>query len=501
MNRWTVVIGTPGRTWSVELHGGRTAVVGQAKESGIEITDAGLAERHVSLLPRDEGVLVEPLRGGGEVLVNDVPASAQSLVRSGDELRVGDARLLFTMVAPVPPPRARMAGAEELFSRLEEEVRRSGVSRSLGLALVASPGINVAARQALVRRVVDEVQRTGGTACFGELTSEVLAVVLPEVPAQALSTLFSRLPGVAGPRASVAVARAPEDGLDAETLIGACWDSLMGEAERFEPVYVDPSMIHLSVLVESLTADEGAVCVVGAPGSGRRTLLEGLARAAGRRLSVVSALDAPGLTRASSRAGDWVLARDVDRLEAAALRELLGRVKTRLLATASREPSGLSPSPLRGRGSGRGLDHFVHVIEVPPLSARRDDVLPLAEAFVSRARVAVGRPRLTLSAEARTMLQAWRWPGNVRELANVVARAARAAVRDEIGRDALPARLSIEAPADDFRGAMESAERELLLETLARTRWNVSAAATRLGMPRRTIVHRMAKLGLKRPAR
>ncbi|MDP1822199.1 MAG: helix-turn-helix domain-containing protein [Archangium sp.] len=496
MNRWTVVIGTPGKTWSVELHGGRTAVVGQGKGSTLEIADAGLAERHLSLLPRDEGVLVEPLRGGGEVLVNDVPASAQSLLHSGDELRVGDARLLFTMVPPSPLPRARMTGPEEWMSRLEEEVRRAGIARPLGVALVSSPGINVAARQALVRRVVDEVQRTGNpatarlegnTACFGELTAEVLAVLLPEVPAPALATLFARLPEVAGPRAAVAVARAPEDGLDAETLLGACWDTLLGEgADRGEPVYVDPSMIRLAGLLESLTADEGAVCVFGGPGSGRRTLLEGLARAAGRRLSVFSALDTAALTRAASRSGDWVLARDVDRLEAPALRELAGRVKTRLLATATRPPHG---------------NHFLHLIEVPPLSARREDVLPLAEAFVSRARVAVGRPRLTLSAEAKTMLQAWRWPGNVRELANVLARAARAAVRDEIGRDALPSRLSIEAPADDFRGAMESAERDLLLETLARTRWNVSAAATRLGMPRRTIVHRMAKLGLKRPAR
>jgi hypothetical protein len=524
MNRWTVVIGTPGKTWSVELHGGRTAVVGQGKGSTLEIAAAGLAERHLSLLPRDEGVLVEPLRGGGEVRVNDVPASAQSLLHSGDELRVGDARLLFTMVPPAPPPRARMTGPEEWMSRLEEEVRRAGTARPLGVALVASPGINVAARQALVRRVVDEVQRTGppftpsgvegrtgspassrlegsaraeanpasarpegNTACFGELTAEVLAVLLPEVSAAALTRLFARLPEVAGPRAAVAVARAPEDGLDAETLLGACWDTLLGEAaERDEPVYVDPSMIRLSGLLESLTADEGAVCVFGAPGSGRRTLLEGLARAAGRRLSVVSALDTAALTRAAARPGDWVLARDVDRLEAPALRELTGRLKTRLLATATRPPHG---------------NHFLHVIEVPPLIARREDVLPLAEAFVSRARVAVGRPRLTLSAEAKTMLQAWRWPGNVRELANVLARAARAAVRDEIGRDALPARLSVEAPADDFRGAMESAERDLLLETLARTRWNVSAAATRLGMPRRTIVHRMAKLGLKRPAR
>ena len=99
------------------------------------------------------------------------------------------------------------------------------------------------------------------------------------------------------------------------------------------------------------------------------------------------------------------------------------------------------------------------------------------------------------------MLQAWHWPGNVRELKNVLARAARGAVRDELGRDALPATFSTETPADDLRGAMQSAERELLLETLARTRWNVTAAASRLGLPRRTMVHRMAKLGLKRPAR
>lgn len=487
MNRWTVVIGTPGRTWSVELLGGRTAVVGQAKGSTVEIADAGLAERHLSLLPRDEGVVIEPLRGGGEMRVNDVPVSAQSLLHSGDELRVGDARLVFTMLPAVPLSRARIAQAEELMSRLDEEVRRAGISRPLGLALVSSPGLNVAARQALVRRVVDEVQRTGGTACFGELTSEVLAVVLPEVSAEALTTLFSRLPEVAGPRASVAAARAPENGLDAETLLGACWDALLGEAtERAEPVYVGASMVHLAGLCESLTLDEGSVCAVGPPGSGRRTLLEGLARAAGRRLYVVSALDAPGLARALSRPGDWVLVRDVERLEQAALRALVAKTKTRLLATASRVPGG---------------NHFVHVIEVPPLSARPEDVLPLAEAFVSRARAAVGRPRLTLSAEAKTMLQAWRWPGNVRELANVLARAARAAVRDELGRDALPEKMSIEAPADDFRGAMESAEREVLLEALARTRWNVSAAATRLGMPRRTIVHRMAKLGLKRPAR
>ncbi len=85
------------------------------------------------------------------------------------------------------------------------------------------------------------------------------------------------------------------------------------------------------------------------------------------------------------------------------------------------------------------------------------------------------------------MLTAWHWPGNVRELVNVLAFAARATARDDSG--------------EQFKGAMAAAEREVLLEALARTRWNVTAAAARLGMPRRTVVYRMARLGLRRPAR
>lgn len=69
------------------------------------------------------------------------------------------------------------------------------------------------------------------------------------------------------------------------------------------------------------------------------------------------------------------------------------------------------------------------------------------------------------------------------------------------GRDALPSQLVSMAPIEGWREAMTSSETELLLETLARTRWNVTAAAARLGLPRRTVVYRMARLGLKRPAR
>lgn len=480
MNRWTVVVATQARTWSVELPPGRGTVVGSAP-GGVEIAEAGLAPRHFTVLPRDEGVLVEPLRDGGEVVVNDVPTTAQVVVRAGDELRAGQARLLFSLRQPAVSARPRLVSEEEFSARLDEELRRAGVARPVGLVLISSPGLNVAARQALTRRAVDEVQRAGAVGCFGALSIELVAILVPELTAPALTSLLERLPGIVGPRAAVAVARAPEQGLDAESLLGACWDSLLGEPARTEPLFVDPVMVRLAQLLESLADDPRPVCAVGPPGAGRRTLLEGLARAAGRRVTTVSAL---GRVVPASP-GDWVLVRDVDRLSPQALQELVGSVRGRLLATASRPPAL----------------GFPHVVEVPPLVARRDDVLPIAEDFVSRARVAVGRPRLTLSAEARAMLLAWHWPGNVRELTNVLALAARATARDEIGRDALPHRLSPDSGGEQFRGAMQAAEREVLLEALARTRWNVTAAAARLGMPRRTIVHRMAKLGLKRPAR
>jgi hypothetical protein len=479
-SRWKVVVSAPGHSWVVELPHARSAIVGQAEGVAVEVPDARLSERHLSLLPREDGVVVEPLRGGGEVLVNDVPVSAQAVVRAGDEVGVGDARLLFTRLHAVPAAPPRIAGEDEFMHRLGEESRRALGQRPLALAVVSSPHLNVTARQALTRRVLDEVFALEGAPFLGQLSLDLLAIALPEIALAALRALFDRLPQVAGPRAAVVSAVAPDDGLDAEGLLGVCFDAL-ADAPAQEPAFTDPVMVRLGALAERLADDEGAVCVVGPAGSGRATLLSHLARAAGRRLTPVAPGEEPRL-----RSGDWALLEDVERVPKPALEGLLAQLRTRVLATAARPPAG---------------HHFAHVLELPPLRERPDDVLPLAEAFVSRFRAAVGRPRLTLSAEARALLQSWQWPGNVRELANVLFRAARATARDEIGRDALPARLSGESEVGHFRGAMDAAERELLLETLARTRWNVSAAAARLGMPRRTLVHRMGKLGLKRPAR
>ncbi|MFO0597329.1 MAG: helix-turn-helix domain-containing protein [Myxococcaceae bacterium] len=476
--RWRVLVMAPGATWSAELPAGRSVVVGHGEGATLEIPGAELAPRHLSLLAREEGVTAEPLRQGGQLLLNDVPISSQVVLRSGDELAAGEVRLLFSLVLPARATPTRVVSEAEFLPRLAEELVRTRGQRPLGLAVVSSPGMNVTARQSLTRRVLDQLEPLEVAPLVGQLALDLLAVALPETDEGALREALARLPGVAGPRARVVTALAPDDALDAHGLLGACLDRLVEGLGPIEPLHVDPVMVRLGSLLERLAETEGAVCFVGAPGSGRTTLAHQLAAAAGRRLRTGDG--------AGRKSADWLLLPAADRLGRVGLERLIEESTTRVIGVAAHRPPG---------------EAFAHVIDVPPLRSRPDDVVPLAEAFVSRFRAAVGRPRLTLGDEASRALRAWDWPGNVRELVNVLFVAARATARDEIGRDALPHRLTGESEASSFKGAMAAAERELMLDTLGRTRWNVTAAAARLGIPRRTFVHRMARLGLKRPAR
>lgn len=476
MVRWSVLVVAGQRIFPVELSTTRPTVVGRGKSAHIDLKDLKVAERHLSLAVRDDGVVVEVLRGAGEVRLNDVQLSASMVLRPGDALTLGESTL--TIVAQVSPRwvMPSLVQGDALLHRLDDELTRAGLSRLVALVLVNVPALNVAGRQVLSRRVMEEVAASGVVATWGELTDDVLGAVLPELAASALEALAAKLPVVAGPRAKVVCALSPRDGLDSQALLEAAFDRLAPGAHQQEPVLIDSVMVRLASVVSSARLP---LLVYGPPGSGRATL----ARLAAPVALEVQAADSTALEAALEEPG-VVMVRDLGRREKSVVDSVRAKLGSRLLATADR--------PLPG---------FESLLEVPALVMRAKEVLPLAEQFLSDARVRLGRPRLVLGPEARQVLATWRWPGNVRELRNTMFWAAKASVRDEVGRDAMPARLSAEAPADDFRGALQSAERELLLEALSRSRWNVTAAATRMGVPRRTVVYRMAKLGLKRPSR
>ncbi|MDT7855458.1 sigma-54 dependent transcriptional regulator [Rubrivirga sp. S365] len=79
-------------------------------------------------------------------------------------------------------------------------------------------------------------------------------------------------------------------------------------------------------------------------------------------------------------------------------------------------------------GAGRFREDLYYrlsavVLRIPPLRERRDDVVPLFEAFLARFSRQYDAPHLAVTPEAAALLRGYAWPGNVRELRNVAEQA------------------------------------------------------------------------------
>ena len=147
--------------------------------------------------------------------------------------------------------------------------------------------------------------------------------------------------------------------------------------------------------------------------------------------------------------------------------------------------SDLQDAIARGRFR-QDLFFRIAVVEValPALRERREDVLPLAEAFLS----ASGRE---LDASAREALLAHDWPGNVRELQNRTQRA----IALGTGETITAADLGLAAPAEQ-RPAEVSLERRQIEIALLNAGGSVLRAAELLGVSRQALYRRMEKLGI-----
>ena len=182
------------------------------------------------------------------------------------------------------------------------------------------------------------------------------------------------------------------------------------------------------------------------------------------------------------------------------------------IITASGEDLDASAGRRRFR---EDLFHRLAVVtlRLPPLRERGQDILTLAEHFLTRTCTDYGLVRKTLAEDAREALLAYRWPGNVRELANVMERVALltdvpmvTAAKLELA--ASPARSAslrrdhdAEAPRAEeptsLEHAVEETERARIHEALHETRWNISRAAARLGVSRNTLRYRLQKYKLR----
>jgi DNA-binding NtrC family response regulator len=135
-------------------------------------------------------------------------------------------------------------------------------------------------------------------------------------------------------------------------------------------------------------------------------------------------------------------------------------------------------------------------IALPPLRNRRDDIIPLANNFLSQHAQRYRKQLVGFDETARERLLQHSFPGNVRELDHVIERAVLMAQ----DRHIKPADLGLTSGAGETRSledmSLEEVEAFLIRKALARNNGNARKAAEALGLSRSAFYRRLQQYGL-----
>lgn len=136
-------------------------------------------------------------------------------------------------------------------------------------------------------------------------------------------------------------------------------------------------------------------------------------------------------------------------------------------------------------------------IRLPPLRDRREDIAPMAKAFLARSGRRYARHDLAFIPSALAALERYSWPGNVRELSHVIERAVLMTEGNRI--EHFDFSLQPLAPALPVHpeGTLEQAEQAMVRNALDQCGGNIQKAAERLGLSRAALYRRLEKFGIE----
>ena len=139
-------------------------------------------------------------------------------------------------------------------------------------------------------------------------------------------------------------------------------------------------------------------------------------------------------------------------------------------------------------------------INLPPLRERVQDIPLLVEFFVSKLSARLDRSIDLIPDEVMEVLKAHDWPGNIRELQNFIERAVVFSPESVLRLPLTDLKQMTKQPSVSGSRTLADAEREHILDVLKQTDGLIGGmhgAASRLGLPRTTLVYKMRKLGIE----
>ena len=273
-----------------------------------------------------------------------------------------------------------------------------------------------------------------------------------------------------------------------------------------------PAMRRILDPMRRAAATDVPILLLGEAGTGKSLLAHSIHRLSARADRSFTTLDPMALW--SEGEGAWATALSAVTPDGTLFLDEIGELpqslQARLQAFLNERPhlrmvtaSRQKRDALHGGMLQSDLLYRLNIVELslPPLRERGDDVRLLATHFLRLFARRYQRPALTLSPDALDIIATASWPGNIRALAQAMERAVVLAR----GSVLLPADIPIHAPLPEGVAAARPGDGDLNLTrfekaiveaALRRHGFNVSHAATELGLSRAALYRRMARHGL-----
>jgi sigma-54 dependent transcriptional regulator, acetoin dehydrogenase operon transcriptional activator AcoR len=149
------------------------------------------------------------------------------------------------------------------------------------------------------------------------------------------------------------------------------------------------------------------------------------------------------------------------------------------------------------------------ILKIPPLAARGEDILLIAEHYNRKVSAETGRDLLVIGSDVQDALMAHPWPGNVRELRNVVSGLHYLSKSRTVTLADLPREIAAPVVTPDLQAqtaqdkrqaqaqSLKHAEVMLIENSLIRHHGNISHTATELGISRPTLYRKLRSMGVR----